>query len=86
MKEYGIDGVFVQRFSVALTKEKKRKKNLFKVFDNCFKSAKEHDRVISLMYDLTGSKSKNVVEVIKNDWKKLVKKYELNDPKNPNIS
>ena len=85
MKEYGIDGVFVQRFSVALTKEKKRKKNLFKVFDNCFKSAKEHDRVISLMYDLTGSKSKNVVEVIKNDWKKLVKKYELNDPKNPNI-
>ena len=85
MKDYGIDGAFVQRFSVALTREKKREKNLFKVFDNCFKSAKEHDRVISLMYDLTGSKSTNVVEIIKNDWKKLVKKHELNDPKNPNV-
>ena len=85
MKEYGIDGVFVQRFSVALTREKKRKKNLFKVFDNCFKSAKEHDRLISLMYDLSGSKSTNVVEIIKKDWKKLVNKHELNDPKNPNI-
>ncbi|MDB2336736.1 glycoside hydrolase family 71/99-like protein [Flavobacteriaceae bacterium] len=85
MKEYGIDGVFVQRFSVALTREKKREKNLFKVFDNCFKSAKEHDRVLGVMYDLSGSKSENVVETIKNDWKKLVKKHQLNNPKNPNV-
>ncbi|MDC0870336.1 glycoside hydrolase family 71/99-like protein [Flavobacteriaceae bacterium] len=85
MKEYGIDGVFVQRFSVALTREKKREKNLFKVFDNCFKSAKEHDRVLGVMYDLSGSKSENVVETIKKDWKKLVKKYKLNNPKNPNV-
>lgn len=85
MKDYGIDGVFVQRFSVALTRGEKRKNNLFKVFDNCFISAKEHDRVIGVMYDLSGSESENVVETIKNDWKKLVDKYQLNNPKNPNV-
>lgn len=85
MKDYGIDGVFVQRFSVALTRGEKIKNNLFKVFDNCFKSAKEHDRVIGVMYDLSGSKSENVVETIKNDWKILVKKHQLNNPKNPNV-
>lgn len=85
MKDYGIDGVFVQRFSVALTRGEKRKNNLFKVFDNCFISAKEHDRVIGVMYDLSGSKSENVVETIKNDWKILVKKHQLNNPKNPNV-
>lgn len=85
MKEYGIDGVFVQRFSVALTRGEKRRNNLNKVFDNCYKSAKSHDRVISLMYDLSGSKSENLIEVIKNDWKKLVDKYQLNDPNNPNV-
>lgn len=85
MKDYGIDGVFVQRFSVALTRGKKRKKNLFKVFDNCFKSAKKHDRVISVMYDLTGTTSQNIVKTTIEDWKQLIRKYKLNDPSNPNV-
>jgi hypothetical protein len=85
MKDYGIDGVFVQRFSAALTRGKKRKENLIKVFDNCFKSAKKHDRVISVMYDLTGTTSRNVVKTTIEDWKQLVEKYELNNPTNPNI-
>ena len=85
MKDYGIDGVFIQRFSVGLTRGKKRKENLFKVFDNCFKSAKKHDRVISVMYDLTGTTSQNVVKTTIEDWKQLVKKYNLNDPTNPNV-
>lgn len=85
MKDYDIDGVFVQRFVTNLNREKKRTSNLNKVFDNCFQSAKDHDRIISLMYDLSGSKSQNLVETIKNDWKNLVHRYQLNDPRNPNL-
>ncbi len=85
MKDYDIDGVFVQRFVTSLNREKKRITNYNQVFDNCFNAAKNTSRILSLMYDLSGSKSENVVETIINDWKNLVNKYQLNDPNNPNI-
>jgi len=85
MKDYDIDGVFAQRFVVGLTRGQKRIDNYNKVFDNCFKAAKKNDRVLSLMYDLTGTNITNVVETTKEDWKQLVTKYKLNDPTNPNI-
>ncbi|PQJ75930.1 glycoside hydrolase family 71/99-like protein [Polaribacter gangjinensis] len=84
MKDYSIDGVFVQRFT-ANFKNQKLKNNLNVVFDNCFNGAKNNDRVLSVMYDLSGSKQLDVVENTKNDWKQLVDTYKLNNPNNPNI-
>jgi hypothetical protein len=84
MKEYNIDGVFVQRF-VSSFQSKIREDNANKVFDNCFNGAKNHNRLISVMYDLSGSKAVDVVENTKRDWKQLVDKYRLNKTKNPNI-
>lgn len=84
MKEYNIDGVFVQRF-VASFQSKIREDNAHKVFDNCFNGAKNHNRLISVMYDLSGSKAVDVVENTKRDWKQLVDKYRLNKTNNPNI-
>lgn len=84
MKEYNIDGVFVQRF-VASFQSKIREDNANKVFDNCFNGAKNHNRLISVMYDLSGSKAVDVVENTKRDWKQLVDKYSLNKTNNPNI-
>lgn len=85
MQEYNIDGVFVQRFVVGLTRSQKRIDNYNTVFDNCFKGAKNNNRLISLMYDLSGTTKDNVVETTKEDWKQLVDKYKLNNPNNPNL-
>ena len=85
MKDYGIDGVFAQRFVVGLTRGQSRIDNYNTVFDNCFKAAKNNNRVLSLMYDLSGTNSANIVETTIEDWKQLVRKYKLNDPTNPNV-
>ena len=44
MKEYGIDGVFAQRFVIGLTRGKKRSDNYNTVFDNCFRAAKNNNK------------------------------------------
>ena len=83
MKDYGIDGVFVQRF-VTNVKKPDLNANLNKVFDNCFQASVHHDRLLSVMYDLSGSK-REVVENTRKDWKQLVDKYQINDPKKENV-
>ncbi|XOV91740.1 MAG: glycoside hydrolase family 71/99-like protein [Bacteroidota bacterium] len=83
MKDYRIDGVFVQRFVVS-TGNEIRNRNLFQVFDNCYMASQKHERVISVMYDLSGSKSDFIVSQTKKDWMQLVDRYGLNDPKKSN--
>ncbi|RZF62140.1 glycoside hydrolase family 71/99-like protein [Sphingobacterium corticibacterium] len=56
MKEYGIDGAFMQRF-VSEIKGESGRKHFDKVLDNALKSAAEYDRSIVVMYDLSGMKS-----------------------------
>jgi len=55
-----------------------------KVFDNCYIASEKHDRLISVMYDLSGSK-REVVENAKTDWKLLVDRYGINDPHKKNV-
>lgn len=83
MKEYGIDGVFIQRF-VSNVKNEKLHANLNQVFNNCFDAAINHDRLIGVMYDLSGCKTEAVRDA-KKDWKLLVDKYQINDPQNKNL-
>ncbi|MEN8250930.1 MAG: glycoside hydrolase family 71/99-like protein [Bacteroidota bacterium] len=83
MKEYGIDGVFIQRF-VSNVKNEKLHANLNQVFDNCYNASKNHDRLISVMYDLSGCNTE-VVRDAKKDWKQLVDKYQINNPENNNL-
>jgi hypothetical protein len=68
MKEYGIDGVFVQRFiSSALGRTDQRDT----VLQNVRHAAENHGRVFANMYDLSGGKE-TVVEDVKNDWMHIV--------------
>ncbi|MCK5278480.1 MAG: xylosidase, partial [Cyclobacteriaceae bacterium] len=83
MKDYGIDGVFIQRF-VSNVKNETLHANLNQVFDNCYNASTNHERLISVMYDLSGS-GREVVENAKKDWKQLVDKYQINNPENPNL-
>jgi hypothetical protein len=53
MKDYGIDGVFIQRF-IAEIRNASGKKHFNKVLKNAMQAAKKNDRAICIMYDLSG--------------------------------
>ena len=79
MKEYGIDGVFLQRFVVEIksTNEKGRR-HFNKVLEHALKAAKKYNRAISIMYDLSGCTSEDVAYV-EQDWKDLQTAFSLFD-------
>lgn len=67
MKEYGIDGVFLQRFLVGLDD-----KSMGTVLQNVRRSADSTGRAYAICYDLSGMKADRIYEKITNDWKQLV--------------
>ena len=75
MKEYGIDGAFIQRFA-ANTFKPFEFNNVNVVFDNCRAAANKYGRTYILMYDLTGTTAQQVDHII-NDIKLLVDKMGL---------
>lgn len=78
MKEYGIDGVFMQRFLVE-TQDSQGKKHFNKVLKHALKAAKKYDRAISIMYDLSHTTSDDHPEVLLNDWEELQTEFNLFD-------
>lgn len=80
MREYGIDGVFMQRFVVEIAEES-GKNHFDKVLDSAMKAANANERAISVMYDLSGM-TRNGVEVLLKDAKELMARYDLLDRKN----
>lgn len=69
MRDYGIDGVFVQRFGVAL-RTPARLAHATKVLGACRDGALEHGRVYAVMYDLSGMQTGSLREV-QEDWREL---------------
>lgn len=70
MRDYGLDGVFVQRFAV----EVQGVMGLYhfnRVLANCRAGANQHGRTWAVMYDLSGLRAGGVQTVI-DDWKMLV--------------
>jgi predicted MPP superfamily phosphohydrolase len=74
MKQYGIDGVFMQRFVVSINQ--KGKDNYNKILNNAVLSAEKYDRAICLMYDLSGMEA-GEEDILIRDWKELCEKYKL---------
>ena len=75
MKEYGIDGVFMQRFFSVLTSEN-RKNHADKVLRSAIKAANKYEVAICLMYDI-GSMDDSKYQLIFDDWKHLVDDLKL---------
>jgi hypothetical protein len=75
MKEYGIDGVFMQRF-VSEIKSVKGKNHFNKVLANALKAAKKYNRAICVMYDLSGCSSSDM-QILINDWAELQSLFSL---------
>src|SRR6266849_2070910 len=67
MKQYGIDGVLLQRFIVDL-----KDPSVDQVLTNVQKSANRTGRVFALCYDLTEAPKDKVVDLLVADWKRLV--------------
>lgn len=70
MREYGIDGAFLQRFAVS-TLDPRFRKPMDKVLANCRDSAREEGRRWALMYDLSGMKPEDFHRVT-DDWNHLL--------------
>lgn len=75
MKQYGIDGVFMQRFVVSI-RNQKGKDNYNKILNNAVLSAEKYGRAICLMYDLSGMEA-GEEDILICDWKELCEKYKL---------
>jgi hypothetical protein len=72
MKEYGIDGVFMQRFYFTIKDDSRKKEQDFILF-NAFKASQKYDRAIAVMYDLSGLKpGEDDCQRVIEDWKHLV--------------
>lgn len=70
MKEYGIDGVFMQRFYNAARPETRRQSI---VLQHALKAASRYGRAIGVMYDLSGLPAKGGdCSTLIDDWKYLV--------------
>ncbi len=79
MQEYGIDGVFVQRFAVSLSDPKSLRHNNT-VLSHCRDGSNQHGRTYAVMYDLSGL-PEGGTQIVIDDWIKLRDQMKLtNDP------
>jgi hypothetical protein len=69
MREYGIDGVFVQRFAEPLGNPREKAFH-DTVLQHCRNAAKTEGRVYAVMYDLSGMEVGTVKNVL-DDWREL---------------
>jgi hypothetical protein len=80
MRQYGIDGVFVQRFGVE-TLDPKGLAHANAVLGHCREGANRSGRCYAVMYDLSGLPEGGVRHVVE-DWKLLVDRMRLgHDPR-----
>jgi hypothetical protein len=69
MQDYGIDGVFVQRFANGL-RNPSSLEHCNTVLANCREGANLHGRAYAVMYDLSGLPAGHIDDVM-NDWRAL---------------
>ena len=75
MKEYGIDGVFMQRFFEVL-ENPNRLNHADKVLSSAIKASNKYGIAICLMYDI-GSMEDSKYKLVMEDWKHLVDDLKL---------
>lgn len=76
MEEYGIDGVFLQRFLIEVDRP-----SLERVLENVRVSAAKTGRVFAVCYDLSGTRERALYDRLANDWKALVDRKVTSDPR-----
>ena len=77
MRDYGIDGAFVQRFTHSLDNRTKRY-HKDKVLSSAREGANRYGRTYTIMYDLTGTPNKDIIKVF-DDWRMLRDKMHITE-------
>lgn len=77
MREYGIDGVFLQRFFNVTRDEESRRQGRV-VVQHAVEASQKHGRAIAVMYDLSGLRAdgEDCSSIIQ-DWKELVDELKI---------
>ena len=78
MERHGIDGVFLQRFGVAV-KEPRRLNHRNVVTSNVQAGANLHGRTWAMMYDLSGLKPGAIKKWVMEDWKLLIDRMKIRE-------
>jgi hypothetical protein len=83
MRDYGIDGVWLQHFLVDLKggPSQERAPSRRRVLGHVREAARKTGRVWALCYDLSGMPQDRVYDVLTADWKKLVDDGVTEDPR-----
>jgi hypothetical protein len=76
MREYGIDGAFMQRFFGVTRTETSRAEGRV-ILGHALKASQKEQRAIAVMYDLSGLNSGGNCDSIIQDWKELVDKLKI---------
>jgi len=77
MQQYGIDGVFVQRFFGGLRTPEARKRSRV-VLEHAIQSSQKYGRAMAVMYDLSGLRDHGEdCSAIIQDWKELVDELKI---------
>merc|ERR1719446_812035 len=74
MKEYGLDGVLLQRFISECATPGKSLTQRNTILEQMDVAAEKHGRVYAMMWDMSGAQSSWDTD-IKNDWSMYVKQY-----------
>jgi len=75
MEEYGLDGVFMQRFVAEIANNSGRR-HFNTVLDNAMAAANKYNRAICVMYDLSGMPADGP-RILLRDIQKIAAKYKL---------
>ncbi|OQP46254.1 xylosidase [Niastella yeongjuensis] len=75
MQQYGVDGVFVQRFVTNIKSQNSLHHNNT-VLSNALNAAEKYHRAVAVMYDFSGMRPGDE-EMVMNDWKHLVDSLRL---------
>jgi hypothetical protein len=83
MRDYGVDGVWLQHFLVDLKggPSQERGASRLRVLGHVREAAKKTGRVWALCYDISGMPPDRVFDVLTADWKKLVEDKATDDPR-----
>lgn len=79
MKEYGIDGVFMQRFVGEVINNPDGADHFNKVLESAMKGSNQYQRAICVMYDLGGFSTTNNKDLVLKDISAIADKYKLFD-------
>lgn len=77
MRDYGIDGVFVQRFAVEVA-DTAGLRQFTTVLGHCREGANKYGRAYAVMYDLSGLQA-GQMDKVKDDWRLLNEKMKITE-------